>query len=84
MSRCVETCLKPTPAQAHCPTCHRHFGGVTAFDDHRSNGICIDPGSILRDGEPLYVQMEGIWRKPMDQEKVAEFRDRVRGTRGKK
>jgi hypothetical protein len=64
--------------------CHRHFGGVTAFDDHRSNGMCVDPGSILRDGEPMYVQMEGIWRRPMEQEKVEAFRARVAGTRGRK
>jgi len=57
---------------------------VRAFDDHRVNGICIDPGSILRDEEPLYVERGGIWRQPMDQEKVDAFRNRVKGTRGKR
>ena len=81
MSKCREDCIRPTPFQAHCPTCHRHFGGVRAFDDHRSGGVCIDPGSILRDEEPLYVETDGIWRAPMDQEKVKAFRARVKGTR---
>jgi hypothetical protein len=75
MSRCTDRCLRPTPFQAHCPTCHRHFGGVTGFDKHRSNNHCLDPGAFG------YVERDGIWREPMDQERVAAFRARVAGTR---
>lgn len=60
MSGCDPTCVRPTPAQAHCPTCHRTFGGVTGFDAHRINGECRDPATRG------YVLNGGIWRTPMD------------------
>lgn len=75
MSKCDDRCLRPTPFQAHCSVCHRHFGGVTGFDKHRVGGMCLDPGSFG------YVERDGIWREPMDHAKVAEFRNRVRGRR---
>lgn len=81
VSKCREDCIRPTPFQAHCSVCHRHFGGVSTFDAHRVNGACVDPGSILRDGEPLYAERDGIWREPMAHDKVAMFRARVEGTR---
>lgn len=69
----------PTPSQAGCSVCSRLFGGVTGFDEHRHNGTCLDPGTFG------YVQDERkVWRKPMDQEKVAMFKARVAGTRGRK
>lgn len=56
---CATTCRRPTPAQAHCPTCHRTFGGVSGFDAHRFHGTCRDP-------RPLgYEPINGIWRQPM-------------------
>ena len=37
--------------QAHCPTCHRHWGSVAAFDLHRQGPIdarfCADPETIV-------------------------------------
>lgn len=74
----------PTPFQAGCSVCQRLFGGVTGFDDHRTfddhrNRICLDPQEIG------YVQDErGVWRRPMEQEKVALFRSRVEGKGGRK
>ena len=75
----------PTPYQAGCPSCHRLFGGVTGFDEHRKRiegsyrKECVDPSEIG------YVEDErGVWRNPMEQEKVALFRQRVSGTRGRK
>lgn len=62
MSRCTDACIRPTPAQCHCPTCHRTFGGVTGFDAHRLMGKCLDPGIP----EIGYSQDDkGIWRMPM-------------------
>lgn len=38
--------------QAHCATCHRHFGSVAAFDMHRQGSaddrFCADPEIIVR------------------------------------
>lgn len=83
VSKCTSTCIRPTPFQAHCSVCHRHFGGVRGFDSHRFTTdrgvrICLDPGTFG------FVERDGIWREPMDQEKVAAFRARVAGTRGRK
>lgn len=75
MSHCTDRCLRPTPFQAHCSQCHRHFGGVKGFDRHRVNGHCIDPGAFG------HVERDGIWREPMDHNKVAMFRARVEGKR---
>lgn len=70
---------RPTPSQAGCSVCSRLFGGVEGFDTHRFNGTCRDPSPFG------YVQDErGVWRRPMDQEKVAMFKARVAGTRGRK
>lgn len=78
MSRCTSSCKAPTPAQAHCSQCHLTFGGFYGFDLHRRDGACLNPGDLEM------VEMERVWRKPMEQEKVAMFKERVRGTRGRK
>lgn len=64
---CPADCRTPTPAQAHCPTCHRTFGGVYGFDSHRRNGRCIDP-----EGLPM-VERDGIWRALMTPAKQAQL-----------
>jgi hypothetical protein len=46
------------------------FGGVGGFDLHRRGGVCHVP--------PGYVERDGVWREPMDHDKVAEFKERVR------
>ena len=71
MSICGQTCSTPTPSQAHCPTCHRTFGGVTGFDAHRSAGDCLDPST------KGYVETKGIWRLPIDEVEL----ERRRGLR---
>lgn len=58
---CKPTCRTPTPTQAHCPTCHNTFGGVTGFDAHRRNGVCAIP--------PTYREIDGLWRLPMTPER---------------
>lgn len=78
VSKCIDSCKRPTPAQAHCTTCHRTFGGSWGFDRHRRDGVCLNPTTIGM------MEMEAVWRTPMDQEKVTLFKDRVRGTRGRK
>lgn len=55
---CLDSCLTPTPAQCHCASCHRTFGGITGFDAHRKNGMCLDPAA------KGYVEVKGIWRRP--------------------
>jgi hypothetical protein len=45
--------------------CHRTFGGVTGFDEHRRGDACLDPATLgyeERFGDPT---MPGLWRKPM-------------------
>jgi len=32
---------------AHCGAqCHRTFSGIRPFDDHRRDGVCVDPATI--------------------------------------
>lgn len=64
-------CQRPTPSQAHCTVCHRTFGGIRGFDQHRSHGNCLPPEALGM------VERGGIWRTPME-EGVAE---RLRGAR---
>ena len=61
--------------QCHCPSCHRQFAGVTAFDDHRVSfgyrtGLrtCRDPATMRRkDGTLILVASEEtfgtVWRR---------------------
>jgi hypothetical protein len=59
---CTPDCRAPTPAQAHCTTCHRTFGGVWGFDAHRKNGQCVDPVTLG------YIETDRVWRTPMSEE----------------
>jgi hypothetical protein len=68
MSKCGQTCIVPTTTQAHCPTCHATFGGVTGFDAHRRRGECVDPAS------KGYVKVKGIWRLPMPEDELRRRR----------
>ena len=43
--RCRCGALWAHPNACHCPTCHRSFASVTAFDAHRPHGACIDPAA---------------------------------------
>jgi len=52
---CLDTCITPTPAQCHCASCHRTYGGITGFDAHRRNGVCVDPKG--------YIKVKGVWRQ---------------------
>lgn len=56
MTACLDTCTRPTPAQCHCATCYKTWGGVTGFDAHRRNGQCVEPKG--------YVEVKGVWRQP--------------------
>lgn len=57
---CTDACRRPTPAQAHCGTCHVTFGGVTGFDAHRRAGQCRPPDEVgyTDDGT-------GVFRAPL-------------------
>ena len=47
-------------AQAHCSTCHEHFGSVRGFDRHRASGHCQDPaGIVARSGRRVFRNAEG-------------------------
>jgi len=34
--------------QIHCSSCCRHFSSPSTLDLHKSNGGCIDPGTVVR------------------------------------
>lgn len=55
--KCTETCRSPAPSQAHCAACHRTFGGVKGFDEHRKDGVCLDPATRGM------TEVNGIWRR---------------------
>lgn len=59
MSVCLATCRAPSPAMAHCASCHLTFGGVTGFDTHRKDGHCLNPADLG------YAERDGVWRQPM-------------------
>ena len=40
---CTDSCVRPTPSQAHCSVCHLTFTGIRAFDIHRHQGVCLKP-----------------------------------------
>lgn len=69
MTRCLTICVRPTPAQTHCATCHRSWGGISGFDRHRRNGLCLDPAGLG------YDLVKGIWRQPMSREQLARLID---------
>lgn len=62
---------------AHCGGCHRTFGGVTLFDQHRSvegeHGACLDPAQLRgKDGQQLAYYRDGVWHgPPMPAEELA-------------
>ena len=73
MCPCNPRCQPPTPSQAHCGTCHCTFGGVTSFDRHRRNGVCLDPVALgLR-------KIKGIWREPATDDLQEIFRGSLGG-----
>jgi len=63
---CRPDCRTPTPTQAHCPTCHETFGGVTGFDAHRRNGKCVPAKG--------YDLVRGVWRRPMPDDRLERVR----------
>jgi hypothetical protein len=75
---CTDECVKPSRTQAHCSAagCHRTFGSVSAFDEHRVGGKCLDP-----EGRGLYVR-DRIWRRPPDSRNVERF-TRLREAEGR-
>lgn len=34
--------------ECHCAACHRHFGGIYAFDMHRVKDACADPAELRK------------------------------------
>lgn len=53
---CTKDCRKPSGRMAHCGACHRTFGGITGFDDHRKGGRCNDPVEVNMH------ERSGVWR----------------------
>lgn len=48
-------------SEAHCATCHEHFGSMSGFDKHRKGGECLLPAerglvAAERRGGPTWVQ----------------------------
>lgn len=46
-------------SEAHCAAdgCHEHFSGVTHFDTHRVNGVCVWPGGIYHSAGRPYLRL---------------------------
>lgn len=60
MTSCTTGCGRVAPSWARCAACHRTFGGVRGFDDHRRDGQCLNPADLgMTRGDA------GIWRVPM-------------------
>jgi hypothetical protein len=47
----------PSPSQAQCGSCLQAFGGVSVFDRHRRNGVCLLPSDL-----GMYRDARGVWR----------------------
>lgn len=61
------------PSRAHCGACHRTFGGVTGFDKHRKNGVCLNPTTI---GLVLSTAWDyEIWTLPVDEDTEQEWKE---------
>jgi hypothetical protein len=57
---------------AHCARCCNTFSGVSAFDDHRKDGACLDPATVglsILDGRAYQC-----WGKPQTIETTEETR----------
>jgi hypothetical protein len=66
---CFETCVRPTPHQAHCAACHVTFGGIVGFDRHRRDGRCLQPIDL-----GMADNGRGVWRVPMNEDMRSAFR----------
>lgn len=78
--KCDETCTHraPSASQAMCSVCHEVFGGITYFDQHRSNGWCINPVDL-----GFVVGSRGTWGLPMDPAVLNRLRpDALAGNQG--
>lgn len=64
MSICLPTCVRPTPSQAHCPSCHETFGGVRGFDLHRE-GTVYDRSCLSPEAVGLVKDDRGVWVRPV-------------------
>lgn len=67
---CTTKCRRAAPSQAHCGVCHRTFGGVKGFDEHRRDGQCLDPAARGM------TQVNGIWRR-IDPSRPAPWVDKL-------
>lgn len=68
MTTCTTECGRVAPSWAHCAACHRTFGGVRGFDDHRRDGQCIDPSTLgMVEGDA------GVWRVPLSEAAAARL-----------
>lgn|SRR5882757_1379094 len=56
-------------ARSHCSGCHQLFSGITAFDEHRRHGQCLDPSGLT----PPQELIDGVWRYPLDEQGKAYF-----------
>ena len=45
---CGATWVQNGSRTGHCASCHRTFHSEEAFDAHRFDGVCVDPGTLLR------------------------------------
>lgn len=76
MSKCTTDCVMPSLGanQCHCKTCHRSFGGLALFDEHRKHGECLDPAT-LHDGQCAQDE-RGFWRwyRPVEGRAVPGYR----------
>jgi hypothetical protein len=64
--------------EAHCVTCHEHFGSNNAADQHWLNGRHVHPDDLppkKDEVSPRLVKRDGgVWVQPMDEARLESLR----------
>lgn len=58
---CGRELCRPGTNIAHCTVCCVTFGGLSGFDRHRKNGVCLRPETI-----GLTLSQYGYWVRKME------------------
>jgi hypothetical protein len=74
-TRCTDQCRRPASRGVHCGVCHATMRSVTDFDNHRSDGWCLDLAAIgLINVDGLWATREGHRQRAEDSARLARVR----------